>query len=174
MTDQEPAGYRGKLVYSQEEDGYKLITMTVNLYPTEQSHVMSHIYNLPFIEEPEHLSTSSPLVKMDSYHFPATDGTNIMLTVESQEGIRHTAVYSVHEGGIEEHSPFPWLDIVEANVGQKELAQEPQAAQHEWQAALNEALEYYKDEIPGWIEAQDRLDTTIREPFHDHHIDFDR
>ena len=56
---------------------------------------------------------------------------------------------------------------------QRELAQEPQTAQ-ERQSTLDEALQYYKDEIPGWLEAQDRLDTTIYEPFHDHNIGFDR
>jgi hypothetical protein len=176
MTDQEPearqkekpaAGYRGELIYCQK-DGCKIITMTVNLYSDERSHV----YNLPLVEEAERCSASHPLAGVDVYRFPAIDGTNLMRTIESQEA-KYTAVYSVGEIGIEEHSPFLWLDIMETHEVHKDLAQEPQTAQ-EWQVALDEALEYYKDEIPGWLEAQDRLDTTVHKPFHDHTIDFDR
>lgn len=61
---------------------------------------------------------------------------------------------------------------MEAHEAQEELAQEPQTAQ-EWRTALDEALEYYKNEIPGLLEALNRLDTTV-ESFHDHHFDLDR
>jgi hypothetical protein len=171
MTDQEPAEYRGELIYSQE-DGYKLITMTVGLYHGEESHVMSHVYNFPIQEEAEHLPADSPLAGVDLYRFPAFDGTNIMLSVEGQEE-KYTAVYSVRETGIDEHTVSLLLDIMEVHEAQRELAQEPQTAQ-ERQSTLDEVLQYYKDEIPGWLEAQDRLDTTIYEPFHDHNIGFDR
>jgi hypothetical protein len=166
------AGYRGSLVYRPEEDGYKLITMMVFLYPGEQSRVESHIYNLPLEEEAEHLSAFPPLAVVDSYHFPATDGTNIMLTIESQ-GAKHTAVYSVYENGVEEHSPFLRLDIVESGKGRKALTQETRSS-HDQQYTFNDVLNYYKDQIPSWLEEQDRLDTTTHETVHDNTIDFGR
>jgi FtsZ-binding cell division protein ZapB len=178
MTDQElgtnrnerlVAGYRGELVYSQEE-GYKLITMTVDLYPDEQSRVTSHIYNLPLLEEAEHIPADPPLKSVDVYRFPATDGTNVILSIESQEA-KYTAVYSVRENDIQEHTASLQLNILD--VSEREtLSQESQTAQ-EWKAALDEALTYYKDEIPGWLNEQDQLDTTVQQ-FHDHTIDFDR
>ena len=119
MINQEPganqnekptAGYRGGLVYRQEY-GYKLITMTVSLYTNEQSKVVSHAYDLDITEEAEHIPSGPPLAAVDLYHFPVTDDTVITLTITSQEQ-KQQARYTIHSTGIEEDSPFLWLDIV--------------------------------------------------------------
>lgn len=92
MTDQGPTSepshapqdLRGALVYSQE-DGYKIITIQVQLFEGEQSHVMTHAYEILQREEAEHFSAQPPLVGIDLYHFPINDYANIMLTIESQQ-----------------------------------------------------------------------------------------
>ena len=165
-------GYRGALIYSQE-DGYKMISMHVQLYPGEQSSVTSHSYEVFQEEEAEHLNMSAPLAGVDLYTFPAADNaTNIKLTIEGQ-GQRHSAIYSVGEDGITELSPSLRLDIIEQG---KILDLEAKNVQ-EWETALGEALEYYKDEIPGWLNLADRFNETIHEqPFHhqEEDIDIDR
>ncbi len=74
----------------------------------------------------------------------------------------------------EEHSSSPSSSARDAHEAQSGLAQTSQVTQQEPQVAFKETLEHYKDEIPGWLEAQKRLDTTVHEPLHDHHIGFDR
>src|SRR5215467_2327832 len=92
VNHQEPNDYRGALVYRQE-DGYKMVTMTVSVGPNEQSHVTSHAYNLPVSEEVEHLQ------KTDVYSFPATDGTRIQLTIDTTKGTEE-AWYSVNRDDV--------------------------------------------------------------------------
>jgi hypothetical protein len=118
MTDQQVAsnqrqksieGYRGVLIYRQEY-GYKLITMTVDLHtPDERSRVTSWAHDLDIPEEAEHLPIGSPLAAVDLYHFLATDGMEIELTIKCQGG-EYTARYIVHATGIEERSSFSgWM-----------------------------------------------------------------
>lgn len=164
-------GYRGAFVYSQE-DGYKLIAMQVHLFEGEHSHVMSHVYNFPFVEEAQHLPAQPPFAGIDLYRFPATDGTNIMLTVEGPE-TKHTAVYSVRETAIDEHAVFLRLGIVEWNGESKEFSLQLPAS-HDRQAAFDEALDYYKDQIPVWLDMQDQRDMTTHEPLPGYDIDFGR
>jgi hypothetical protein len=79
-------GYRGALIYRQKY-GYMLITMMIDLRtPDERSDVTSHVYDLDIPEEAEYLSAGSPLAAIDLYHFPATDGMEIKLTIRSQAG----------------------------------------------------------------------------------------
>ena len=112
-------GYRGTLVYRQEY-GHKLITMMIDLRtPDERSRVTSWMYDLDIPEEAEHLPTGSPLTAVDLYHFPATDGMEIELTIRSQEG-KYTARYIIDATGIEEHSSFLWLDVMKAREGLRE------------------------------------------------------
>jgi hypothetical protein len=167
--NRKPEGYRGALLYTQE-DGYKMVSMQVHLYEGEHSRVMSHSYEILREEEAEHLTAQPPLGGVDLYYFPATDSaTNILLTVESQEE-RHSAVYSVGEHGIDELSPYLWLDVME----EKTLDQEPQTP-HDSEMAFDEAIEYYKDQIPSWLASQEpQLNTTISEPFHYQSRDFER
>jgi hypothetical protein len=143
MTDQEPAGtyqeeedYRGGLVYTQEY-GYKTVTMTVSVAANEQSHVTSYAYNLPISEEPEHLQG------VDLYHFVVTDGTQIQLTLETPSGDKE-AWYTVHPDSIvAEHSPVA-MDIVRST--------ESVPYEHAYtQEALDEALTYYADQMPHWL-----------------------
>ncbi len=108
--------YRGALIYKQEY-GYKLITMVIDLRtPDERSRVTSWTYDLDIPEEAEHLPAGSQLAAVDLYHFPATDGMEIELTIRSQAG-EYIARYSVDATGIEEHSSFLWLDVVKARDG---------------------------------------------------------
>jgi hypothetical protein len=166
-----PEGYRGALIYTQEE-GYKMVSMHVHLYEGERSRVMSHAYEVPLVHEAERLRAHPPLAGIDVYSFPAPDNaTNILLTIESQEQ-RHSAVYSVGEEGITELSPHLWLDIMEEG---KTLDQQPHTP-YSWEVAVDEAIDYYKDQIPVWLAEINQADTTVREPFHDvgHSFDFDR
>jgi len=128
MTDQQVAinqcqkpieGYRGVLVYRQEY-GYKLITMMIDLRtPDERSRVTSWAYGFDIPEEAEHLPAGSPLAAVDLYHFPATDGMEIELTIKSQSG-EYIARYIVNATGIEERSSFLWLDVMKARDGLRE------------------------------------------------------
>ena len=112
-------GYRGALIYRQEY-GYMLITMMIDLRtPDERSNVTSHVYDLDIPEEAEHLPVGSPLAAVDLYHFLATDGMEIELTIRGQRGA-YTARYIVHATGIEERSSFLWLDVMKARDGLRE------------------------------------------------------
>jgi len=51
--------------------------------PDERSCVISHVAHLPLTEEAEHLSAGLPLAAIDLYHFPATDGMEIELSIRS-------------------------------------------------------------------------------------------
>jgi hypothetical protein len=117
MTNQneKPAtGYRGGLVYRQEY-GYKLITMTISLRThDEHSRVVSCASGLDITEEAEHIPSIAPLAAVDLYHFAATDGTEILLTIKSQAG-EHQARYTVQPDGVQEDSPFLWLDLVRSS-----------------------------------------------------------
>jgi len=112
-------GYRGVLIYRQEY-GYKLITVLVDLHtPDERSCVTSWAYDLDIPEEAEHLPAGSPLAAIDLYHFLATDGMEVELTIKGQGG-EYTARYIVHATGIEERSSFLWLDMMKARDGLRE------------------------------------------------------
>jgi len=82
--------------------------------PDEQSHVVTHAYDLDIREEAEHLPARPPLAAVDVYHFPATDGTEITLTIKSQEQERQ-AHYTIHDTGVTEDSAFLRLDIIQSN-----------------------------------------------------------
>ena len=104
-------GYRGVLIYRQEY-GYKLITVIVDFHtPDERSRITGWAYDLDIPEEAEHLPAGSPLAAIDPYHFLATDGMEIGLTIRSQEG-EYTAYYLVAATSVEEHSSFLWLDVM--------------------------------------------------------------
>ena len=112
-------GYRGTLVYRQEY-GYKLITMMIDLRtPDERSRVTSWAYDLDIPEEAEHLPVGSPLAPVDLYHFLATDGMEVELTIRGQRG-EYTARYIENAIGIEERSSFLWLDVMKARDGLRE------------------------------------------------------
>jgi hypothetical protein len=112
-------GYRGALIYRQEY-GYKLITVIVDLHtPDERSRVTSWAYDLDIPEEAEHLPVGSPLAAVDLYHFLATDGMEVELTIRGQRG-EYTARYIVHATGIEERSSFLWLDVMKSRDGLRE------------------------------------------------------
>src|SRR5262245_55529628 len=86
--------YRGTLIYRQEY-GYKLVTMMIDLHtPDKRSSLTISVYDLYILEEAEYLPAGSPLAAIDLYHFPATDGMEIKLTIRSQAGI-DTACYVV-------------------------------------------------------------------------------
>jgi hypothetical protein len=148
MTDQEPAGiyqekedYRGGLVYTQEY-GYKTVTMTVSVAANEQSHVISHAHNLPVAEEPEHVQG------VDLYHFAVIDGTQIQLTLETPAGNKE-AWYTIHPDTIvAEPSPVA-MDIVRSD---ESVPYEHASTQE----ALDEALTYYADHMPHWLNESPR------------------
>ncbi|MBO0780053.1 MAG: hypothetical protein J2P37_14615 [Ktedonobacteraceae bacterium] len=133
MTNQEPRssqneksteGYRGALVYHQGY-GYKLITMMVNLRtPDEQSRVVSYAHDLDIREEAEHIPSAPPLATVDVYHFMVTDDTTITLTIKSQTA-GYQARYTVHPHGIEENSPFLWLDIIRSGDSVRDTKAQP-------------------------------------------------
>ncbi len=106
-------GYRGVLLYQQEQ-GYKLITMMIDLYtPDERSRVTSYNYDIDLSEEAQHLPAGSLLAAVDLYHFPVTVGMEIELIIRSQAG-EDTARYIVNATGVEERSSFLWLDVIKA------------------------------------------------------------
>lgn len=136
MNSQEPDYYRGTLVYIQEY-GYKLVTMTIGVASNEQSHVTSHVYNLPLSEDAEHLQG------IDLYQFSVTDGTQIQLTIDTPTGSKE-AWYTVQPDDIvAERSPIK-ITIVHSD---KILPFECDYTQE----ALDEALTYYADQIPDWL-----------------------
>ncbi|SRR5712692_6804899 len=117
-------GYWGVLVYRQGY-GYKLITMMIDLHtPDERSSVISCVNDFDIPEEAEYLPAGSPLAAIDLYHFPATDGMEIDLTIRSQTGA-HKAYYTVDAASVEEHSSFLWLDVVKARDGIRECDTRP-------------------------------------------------
>jgi hypothetical protein len=147
---QQPENYRGALVYRQEH-GYKLVTMTVSVAPSEQSYVTSLAHHLLLAEEAEHLPG------VDLYHFAVTDGTLIQLAIETPAGDEE-AWYTIAPNEVIVHcSPFR-LDIV--------LSEEsvPFASAYT-QKALNEALMDYADQIPNRLdEIPSRTDRCRRKP----------
>jgi hypothetical protein len=146
---QEEEDYRGGLVYTQEY-GYKTVTMTVSIAPDEQSHVISHAYNLPVTEEAEHLQG------VDLYHFAVTDGTQIQLTIEAPIGNKE-AWYTVRPDEIvAEPSPIEVTIVCSDESIPFEYAYT--------QEALNEALTHYADQIPNWLDETPRTG-----PVHDLH-----
>jgi hypothetical protein len=82
----------------------------------ERSSVSSRVDDSDISEEVEHLPAASPLGTVDVYHFPATDGMEIELTIRNQAG-KHTARYTVAAAEVEEHSTFVWLDVLRASGG---------------------------------------------------------
>ena len=101
---QESKDYRGSIVYTQE-DGYTIVTMMVSIAPDEHSSVTSHAYNLPVVEEAEHLSG------IDLYHFAVPDGTRLQLIIEAPRGKRE-AWYTVRlHTLVADHSPIE-MDII--------------------------------------------------------------
>jgi hypothetical protein len=108
------AGYRGSFVY-QQEYGYMLITLMIHLHtPDEQSIVCTRASGLDIREEAEHLPSGSPLAAIDLYHFAATDGTEIFVTIKGHAG-EQQARYLIHADAIEEDSPFLWLTLVRSS-----------------------------------------------------------
>jgi len=135
-SDWIPEDYRGSIVYTQEHS-YKTFTIMVKVAPDEQSHVITHSHNLPIIEEAEHLQHT------DLYHFAATDGTRIQLTLETPAG--NTEVwYTVAPDDIVAEKPTIHMDIVRS---EDSLPFEYAYAQKN----LDEALTYYADQIPDWL-----------------------
>jgi hypothetical protein len=143
LTDiyQEEEDYRGGLVYTQEY-GYKTVTMTISVAPDERSHVISHAYHLPVTEEAEHVQA------VDLYHFAVTDGTQIQLTLETPAGNKEAWYTVCPDTIVAEHSPID-LDIVRSD----------DSIPFEYaytQEALDEALTYYADQIPDWLNESPR------------------
>jgi hypothetical protein len=136
MTNQEPDDYRGALVYTQEY-GYKTVTMTVSVAPNEQSYVTSYAHNLPVSEEVEHLQG------VDLYHFSATDGTQIQLTIETPADSKE-AWYTIGSDAIVMHQSSIEMDIVHSDESV------PFEYTHT-QKALDDALTHYADQIPEWL-----------------------
>jgi hypothetical protein len=139
LTDiyQTSEDYRGSLVYTQEY-GYKLVTLTVSVAPNEQSHA----HNLPVTEEAEHLQA------VDLYHFAVTDGTQIQLTIETPAGNKE-AWYTVRPDDI----------VAEPSPIELTLVRSDESVPFEYaytQEALNEALTYYADQIPDWLDQMPR------------------
>ena len=113
-------GYRGRFMCRQQY-GYKLITMVVNLLtPDEQSIVTTCDCGFTFAEEPEHIPSNSPLIAIDLYHFAVTDETEIALTIRSSQG-EYCACYTVCPTGIQEYSPFFWLDVMKLSQDEKTI-----------------------------------------------------
>lgn len=126
QSERPGADYRGALVYRQEH-GYTLITMLVSIRSLdEQSHIVSRALDIDIMEEAEHIPSGSALfTAVDVYHFPATDGMKIELTISSPAG-KHQAHYTVHATGVEEDSPSPlWLDIVRSSESTGEHEVQP-------------------------------------------------
>jgi len=110
--------YRGTLVYRQE-CGYKLVTMLVDLQTCdEQSCVITRLGDFDLEERAEHIPASIPLIAIDFYNFPATDGTEIELTIQSQ-GKKQTARFIVDANGIQKQPSFLWLDVLKAGEPQE-------------------------------------------------------
>lgn len=106
--------YRGSLVYRQEY-GYKLITMLIDLCTCdEESSVLTRLDDFDLAERAEHIPASVPLIGIDFYHFPATDGTEIELTIKRQ-GKEYTARFLVEANGIQKQPSFLWLDIIKSS-----------------------------------------------------------
>ncbi len=123
-------GYRGALIYRQEYR-YKLVTIMIDLRtPDERSSVTSRVYDLDILEEAEYLPAGSPLAAVDLYHFLATDGMEIELTIRGQRG-EYTARYIVHATGIEERSSFLWLDVMKARDDLRERKTLPLDPEHD-------------------------------------------
>ena|SRR5579859_7665579 len=104
---QKSEDYRGGLVYRQER-GYKMVTMTVSVTPDEQSHVTSYAYNLPVLEDVEHLQG------VDLYYFAVADGTQIQLTIDTPTGKRE-AWYTVNPDAIVAQCSLIKMDIVRSS-----------------------------------------------------------
>src|SRR5712691_11413154 len=103
-------GYRGALVYRQEYE-YKLATMMIDQHTSdERSSVISCVHDFDIPEEAEDLPAGLPLFAIDLYHFPATDGMEIELTIRRLAGV-HKAYFAVDAIGVEEYSSFLWLDV---------------------------------------------------------------
>ncbi len=110
--------YRGTLVYKQEF-GYKLVTMLIDLCTCdERSSVITRLGNFDLEERAEHIPASVPLIAIDFYNFPATDGTEIELTIKSQ-GKEQTARFIVDANGIQKQPSFLWLDVLKAGESQE-------------------------------------------------------
>ena len=112
------ARYRGGFICRQE-DGYKLITMIVNLLtPDEQSAVTTCDCGFTFAEEAKHIPLGSPLAAVDLYHFAVTDGTEIELTIRSPREEYQTH-YIVSPTDTREAVSFLWLDIIQSHCSNK-------------------------------------------------------
>ncbi len=132
---QEPEDYRGELVYTQEY-GYKMVTMTVSVAPDEQSHVTTHIHDLPLSEDAERLQA------VDLYSFSVTDGTRIQLTIETPTGNKE-AWYSVERDNVVAERSSIEIDIVRSS--------ESIPLDYAYvQEALGDALTHYADHMPDW------------------------
>lgn len=103
----QPGTYRGGLVYRQE-DGYMMITIMVNVAPGETSHVITHAYNLPILEDVEHLPG------LDVYHFATSYNTLIELVLVSEAGTKKAWFVVTSRSVFAFSSPLS-LDIVRSS-----------------------------------------------------------
>ncbi len=129
---QEPEDYRGTLIYTQE-DGYKLVTMTISVAANEQSYITSIAEDIPVREEAEHL------IGVDMYHFAVTEGTGIQLTIDRPAGTQE-GQYIVRHDAITLTSSHFWTDVVSSG-GDVEV--DPLT----FQEILDDALSYYANLI---------------------------
>jgi hypothetical protein len=186
MTNQKPQtnqserhieGYRGALVYSQQQ-GYKLVTLAVTLYPGEQNQVTTSFYGHSTPEEPEHW------LGVDLYQFLIAEGTDIELTVSTLTGETQAALYTMLPNGVVAGpSPQIWLDITEST--QESWSMIPlliESTQESWsmpplldvEEAFYDAITYYKNKIPEWLESvQERLDLETDVPLSAQADDFE-
>ena len=144
-SSREPEEDRGDLVYLQER-GHKLVVISVTVTPDERSYVISHVDDLPLAEEGErfHVFGSS----FDSYFFRILDEARLHLIIESPVGSKE-AWYTVTPDEVIAHPSPLTLDITGGD-GSIPL---------EWaysQEAFDEALMYFADKIPAWLNMKPR------------------
>ena len=114
-SEKDPQYYRGGLVY-RREPGHMVITMTISrLTSDESTSVTTHAYHLPLHEEAEHLAGGGPtLVGVDLYHFSATAGARLQLTITTRT-TTYEAWYAIGETTVEpEAEETIWLDMIVA------------------------------------------------------------
>ncbi|MBV9228521.1 MAG: hypothetical protein JOZ18_04340 [Chloroflexi bacterium] len=149
----EPDDYRGSIVYTQEYE-HKTVTMMISVAPDEHCHVTSHAHNLPVSEEAEHLQG------VDLYHFAVTDGTQIQLTIETPAGSTEAWYIVAPDEIVMQRSSIEMDTVCSDESVPFDYARTKEA--------LDEALTYYADQIPDWLDETPSSDTA-----HDLH-DFGR
>ena len=140
-TSQEPEDYRGALVYLQEQE-YKLVIISVTVTPDERIYVISHVDDLPLAEEAVRFQD------FDSYFFRIPNEARLHLIIESPAG-RKEAWYTLTLHNVIAHPSPLTLDITGGDG----------SIPPEWaysQEAFEEALRYFADEIPAWLNTKPR------------------